>query len=169
MALINFTGIEAGDWTVVADGEAPTEGAKVAVSVNRIIDESEDFFGTVGELGAVVTTETAYSDLAPLLNKISFVVVEFPAFTDGRGFSLAVRLRKDLGFKGEIRAIGPVMPDQAMHLMRSGFDTVEVTEERKDAFEACAKRFKQYYQSDFRGAVSIAHARHSAAENRKAS
>ncbi|MCK0069067.1 DUF934 domain-containing protein [Kordiimonas laminariae] len=169
MALINFTGIEAGNWTVLAEDEQPTEGAKVAASVTRIADESEEFFAAVGELGAVVSTETAYADLAPLLNKLSFVAIEFPAFTDGRGFSLAVRLRKDLGFKGEIRAVGPVMPDQAMHLMRSGFDTVDVADERKEAFEACAARFKQFYQSDYRGAVSIAHARHSSDESRKAS
>lgn len=169
MALINFTGIEAGNWTVLEDGEQPTEGAKVAAPVVRIAEETEEFFAAVGELGAVVSTETAYADLTPLLNKLSFVAIEFPAFTDGRGFSLAVRLRKDLGFKGEIRAVGPVMPDQAMHLMRSGFDTVDVADERKEAFEACAARFKQFYQSDYRGAVSIAHARHSSDESRKAS
>ncbi len=171
MALLNFTGIEAGNWTVLADGEQVPEGASVATPVARIAEEDEAFFSAVGALGAVVSTETPYANLAPLLNKLSFVAIEFPAFGDGRGFSLAVRLRKDLGFKGEIRAIGPVMPDQAMHLLRSGFDTVEVPEERKEAFEACAERFKTYYQTDYRGVTSLAHARHAAkqAGDRKAS
>ncbi len=171
MELINFSGIEAGDWATLQENEKPVEGASVAVPVDRVHSEDEQFFSTVGALGAIVHSDTAYSSLASLLNKLAFIAIDFPAFGDGRGFSLAVRLRKDLGFTGEIRATGDIIPDQAMHLLRSGFDTAEVKPERKAAFEASAKRFKQYYQSDYRGVHSIAHLRHKTlpAENRKAS
>lgn len=161
MVLVNLTGIKAGTWTVLTDEQTPTEEASdVAVPLTRLKDEGDDFFRVTGEVGALVATDASYRDLAPLMNKLSFVVIEFPAFGDGRGFSLAVRLRKDLGFKGEIRATGPVIPDQAQFLLRAGFDTVEVSEERAESFAKALGRFGHFYQTDFTGRVSLAHARH---------
>jgi phosphoadenosine phosphosulfate reductase len=51
------------------------------------------------------------------------VDIVFDSFKDGRGFSLAAHLRK-AGFAGELRAIGPLLPDQISALRRVGFDTV---------------------------------------------
>ena len=169
MALVKLTGIEGGNWTPLEDGQVPEEGASVAVPLDRFTSEDESFFDAAGQVGAIVPTDTPYAALAPLANKLAFVEIAFPAFGDGRGFSLAVRLRKDLGFKGEIRASGPVIPDQALFLLRAGFDTVEVTPERKTAFEAALKRFGDFYQTDYTGQVSVAHLRHSNEEERKAS
>ena len=161
MALVNLTGIEPGTWTVLEADDTPSgEATDVAVPLSRLQDEGDDFFQVTGKVGAVVATDAAFSDLAPLMNKLSFVIVDFPAFGDGRGFSLAVRLRKDLGFKGEIRATGPVIPDQAQFLLRAGFDTVEVADDRAEAFEKAVNRFDHFYQTDFTGRVSLAHARH---------
>jgi len=169
MALVNLTGIQAGDFTVLAEDQTPAEAAAVAVPLSRLQDEGDDFFKVAGPVGAVLATDTNYADLAPLMNKIAFVVIDFPAFGDGRGFSLAVRLRKDVGFKGEIRATGPVIPDQALFLLRAGFDTVEVPDAREAAFKAALKRFDAFYQTDYTGQVSLAHARHSKNQERKAS
>jgi len=169
MALVKLTGIEGGDWSPLEEGEKPEEGASVAVPLARVIDEDEGFFDIAGKVGAIVPTDTDYTALAPLANKLGYVEIEFPAFGDGRGFSLAVRLRKDLGFTGEIRATGPVIPDQALFLLRAGFDTVEVAAERRQAFEAALSRFKQFYQTDYTGQVSLAHLRHRPEAERKAS
>ena len=54
------------------------------------------------------------------------LVLEFDAFRDGRGFSLASVLR-ERGYVGRLIAAGKVLPDQARHLRRSGFDAVELT------------------------------------------
>ncbi len=54
------------------------------------------------------------------------ISVPFAKFSDGRGFSIARLLRSEHGFKGEIRATGHVIPDQALHLLRAGFDTIEL-------------------------------------------
>ena len=48
------------------------------------------------------------------------IAIKFPVFNDGRGISLAVLLRERHGFKGEIRAIGHLIPDLAQFLLRSG-------------------------------------------------
>lgn len=175
MTLLSLNGTVPGDWTVLSEGETATEGANIAVPLVRFTSESEEFFSAAGAVGALVGTDTDYNDLAPLVNKLAFVAIDFPAFGDGRGFSLAVRLRKDLGFKGEIRATGKAIPDQALFLLRAGFDTAEVADERKAAFETALARFTSFYQSDYQGRTSVAHARHTApnelvpGEQRKAS
>ena len=54
------------------------------------------------------------------------LVLEFDAFRDGRGFSLASILR-ERGYAGRLIAAGHILPDQARHLRRSGFDAVELS------------------------------------------
>jgi uncharacterized protein (DUF934 family) len=49
------------------------------------------------------------------------IVIHFPVFMDGRGFSHARKLR-ELGFAGELVAGGDVLPDQWPFLKRCGFD-----------------------------------------------
>jgi phosphoadenosine phosphosulfate reductase len=65
------------------------------------------------------------------------VAILFPTFADGRGFSLARILRDRLGFAGEIRAVGSLIPDQSQFLLRSGFDTAEIAD--RDAAETWRK------------------------------
>lgn len=166
MTLLSLNGTVAGDWDLLEENEAPTEGANVAIPLTRFLSAEEGFFVSVGAVGVLVDTETSYTDLAPLVNKLSFVAINFPAFTDGRGFSLAVRLRKDLGFKGEIRATGHAIPDQALFLLRAGFDTAEVADERKEAFKNALSRFNSFYQADYQGRASVAHERHTPTKQR---
>jgi len=170
MTLLSLTGIAAGNWPVLAEGEIPQEGASVLVPLERLLDETDTLHAIAGALGALVPTSTAYSELDPVIEKLAFVAIEFPAFGDGRGFSLAVRLRKDFAFKGEIRAVGPVMPDQALFLLRAGFDSVEVNDNKRiGAFETALGRYKDFYQSDYTGASSIAHSRSAKSGRRIAS
>lgn len=72
------------------------------------------------------------SDVAPealegRLQGIALIRVDFPAFSDGRGFSLARQLRR-MGFVGRLRARGHVISDQYAMARRSGFDEVEISE-----------------------------------------
>ncbi|WND01525.1 DUF934 domain-containing protein [Temperatibacter marinus] len=82
-----------------------------------------------------------------LLESIKLIEIAFPAFGDGRGFSLAAIFRRK-GYKGELRATGPLIPDQAWHIARTGFDTVVLDKpEREEAFINCLKRYKLFYQT----------------------
>ncbi|MFV2090222.1 MAG: DUF934 domain-containing protein, partial [Pseudomonadales bacterium] len=56
------------------------------------------------------------------------IAIRFPAFTDGRGLSLAVLLRTRFGFEGELRAIGEVHPDIIHYMRRCGFDNFQLAE-----------------------------------------
>jgi ferredoxin--NADP+ reductase len=58
----------------------------------------------------------------PYLNAIS---IEFPSEKDGRGFSLARRLRQ-LGYLGTLRATGHVIVDHYRHAMQSGFNQIAI-------------------------------------------
>lgn len=59
--------------------------------------------------------------------ELDLVVILFPSFADGRGFSLARRLRR-LGLTARLRASGPLIPDQFAYAMACGFDEIELPE-----------------------------------------
>jgi uncharacterized protein (DUF934 family) len=63
--------------------------------------------------------------LAPYLPALTLIRVAFPAFSDGRAFTIARRLRA-LGYTGILRANGPVIADQYPMARRVGFDQVEI-------------------------------------------
>ena len=58
--------------------------------------------------------------------KAPAIGIVFPAFTDGRGLSLAVLLRDRFGYQGEIRALGDINVDLLHYLKRCGFDCAEI-------------------------------------------
>lgn len=67
------------------------------------------------------------AELAPLLDRVAMVRVAFPAMGDGRGLSIARRLRA-MGYRGRLRAKGPLIVDQVRAARRVGFDEFELPE-----------------------------------------
>lgn len=67
------------------------------------------------------------ADLAPWLHRLEMIRVAFPAMADGRGFSIARRLRA-MGYAGRLRAAGPLVADQFSAARRVGFDEIELPE-----------------------------------------
>jgi uncharacterized protein (DUF934 family) len=63
------------------------------------------------------------ASLAPRIDRLALVEINFPAFTDGRGYSIARLLRERYGYRGELRAVGDVQRDQLFYLARCGFDS----------------------------------------------
>lgn len=63
--------------------------------------------------------------LAEAVQTQATIRIAFPSFADGRGFTLARRLRQ-MGFAGPLRAKGHVLADQYAMARRSGFDEVEI-------------------------------------------
>ncbi|MBZ9556669.1 MULTISPECIES: DUF934 domain-containing protein [Modicisalibacter] len=78
------------------------------------------------------------AELAEQLRQAPLVAIDFPAFTDGRGYSLARLLRERYGYSGEIRAIGDVLVDQLFYMTRCGFDALALREDQRldDALRA---------------------------------
>lgn len=61
--------------------------------------------------------------LAPHLDQLRLIAIEFPRATDGRGLSSARILRDEYGWQGELRAAGDVLVDQLAHMARCGFSS----------------------------------------------
>ncbi|UTA46368.1 DUF934 domain-containing protein [Simiduia sp. 21SJ11W-1] len=72
-----------------------------------------------------VDTDETVDELRDSLNQLTLVAVHFPAFADGRGFSLGRLVRERFAFNGEIRAFGNVIQDQAHFLKRCGFNAMD--------------------------------------------
>ena len=88
--------------------------------------------------------------LAPLLqyiDQIPMVLVNFPTFMDGRGFSYGRELR-ERGYKGELRAVGHFMRDQLTYLSRCGFDAFQFEDESElEAALQSLADFSEHYQA----------------------
>lgn len=70
----------------------------------------------------------APAPLFEFLDKIPLVAINFPAFTDGRGFSYGRELR-ERGYEGELRACGHFIRDQMSYLQRCGFDAFQLADD----------------------------------------
>ena len=82
-----------------------------------------------GHRGAVDLSSTDDpTALADHLEGLSLICVAFPAFNDGRAFTIARRLRM-MGYTGRLRAKGHVIADQYAMARRVGFDEVEISED----------------------------------------
>ncbi len=75
-----------------------------------------------GRLGLWLGSDEDPVLIADSLEAFSLIAVNFPQFTDGRGYSTARLLRERYGWRGELRAIGDVQRDQLYYLARCGFD-----------------------------------------------
>ncbi|MDG5973918.1 hypothetical protein H010_01555 [Hydrogenophaga taeniospiralis CCUG 15921] len=83
------------------------------------------------------------------LDGITTVVLQFPKFTDGRAFSQAFLLRRRLGFKGEIRAIGDVLIDQLAQMQRTGFTQAVLRVDQNIAHgQKLLAHYPAFYQGD---------------------
>ncbi len=76
-----------------------------------------------GRTGKISLVLRPGDDVAQVKNleRAAVVAVEFPKFTDGRGYSIARLLRERYGFAGELRAVGNVLRDQLLYMQRCGF------------------------------------------------
>ena len=111
-------------------GETPVEAATDVIVDWARLKEDSSLEGRNGRLGVLVANNIDINELAPFLPRLALIALEFPSFTDGRAFSQARVLRHQLGFKGEIRATGAPKADQAPHLIRCGFDAIEVSDKQ---------------------------------------
>jgi len=99
-------------------------------------------------LGLRILGDTDPSEFIDELANFDVIAIEIPVFTDGRGYSLAKTLREKYNYTGELRAIGDVLPDQALYLTRVGFNSLELASEelRELALEKLAA-FSVFYQT----------------------
>ena len=81
------------------------------------------------ETGIWLEGNEEIADIVESIIKLPIIVIKFPKFVDGRGFSLARLLRERYHFSGELRAIGDIIRDQLYLLKHSGFNAFQLSQD----------------------------------------
>ena len=115
-------------WIAVADEEALPEGAPAIVNLARWQADRGVLAGRNAPLGIRLRADQPPAEISDDLDRFQVIALEFPIFGDGRAYSYARLLRERYGYRGELRAVGNVLRDQALFMRRCGFDAFEVAE-----------------------------------------
>ena len=127
-------------WSLLPDAysvtDLPDDSTPVIVPLALWLAERRVLLAR-GEVGVLLAPEDDPEAIASDVGALPVVAVEFPQFTDGRGYSTARLLRERYRFKGELRAVGDVLRDQLYAMAECGFDAMVIREDR-DAADALA-------------------------------
>jgi uncharacterized protein (DUF934 family) len=115
--------------------------------MRRWLAERQALVARAGRIGVVLDGNDDPAAVAEDLRLFGVVAVEFPRFTDGRGYSTGRLLRERYGWRGEMRAVGDIQRDQIFYLARCGFDAFllrdgEDAAAALDAFHDFSERYQ---------------------------
>lgn len=153
--IIKNKAIVADDWVVVRLNDQES-AENVNVAAGKVIVplqvwlKQRDVLRQRAEIGVWLASDERPEVLKDDINRFSVIAVDFPKFSDGRGYSIAYNLRARLGYTGELRAIGDVLRDQLFYMQRVGFDAFAPRPDRKieDALKGLSD-FSEVYQTSF--------------------
>ena len=103
------------------------EAGDVIVPYARLLRDYESLSSRHGRLGVALSNVDRAEALATFMPSLSLIVLPFPAFSDGRAFSLARQIR-EMNYRGELRASGNLLPDQLQFMQQVGFDAFDIGE-----------------------------------------
>jgi len=154
--IIKDGAIVADEWvrlSLAEDGtvaSVPQDG-DVIVPLAAWLAEPQRWQSRVGRTAVWLAPNDDPAELAASLDRLPLVAVDFPAFADGRGYSIGRLLRERYNYAGELRALGDVGQDQLHYLWQVGFNAFEIkpSQNIELALQALA-RFSERYQSTFR-------------------
>lgn len=154
-SIIKNKTVVADDWTLLrlkeGDGadNVKVDAGKVIVPLS-VWRTQQAALRERAALGVWLACHESPDDLKNDLDRFAVIAIDFPVFTDGRGYSLAYRLRARLGYRGELRAIGDVLRDQLFYLQRVGFDAFAPRPDRNihDALKGLSD-FSERYQGSW--------------------
>jgi len=148
--LIKDGAVARDDWTRLGpdfDTDAPLPAGKLIVPLHLWEARREELLARGEPLGIWLDSSEHPEAVGDALPHLQLIAINFPVFSDGRGYSYARLLREKYGFTGELRAIGDVLRDQLFLMRRCGFDSFEIRADR-DAADALASLgdFTHVYQ-----------------------
>ena len=151
--IIKDRAVVADDWSVLRLDEGQT-AADVVVPEGKVIvpltvwQAQRASLSTRAQVGVWIASDERPEVLKGELDSFAVVAVDFPKFTDGRGYSIAYNLRMRLGYTGQLRAIGDVLRDQLFQMQRTGFDAFATRQDRNinDALKGLTD-FSEVYQT----------------------
>lgn len=145
-------------WTLVDAGQPndlPLPGTPVIVPLARWLAQREQLLART-DVGVWLQPSEDPDALAADVTALPLIAVEFPKFTDGRGYSTGRLLREKYHFSGELRAIGDVLRDQLYYLEQCGFNAFALRSDR-DLTDALPSfnDFPDNYQATVRRPVPL--------------
>jgi len=127
--------------------EAEMVPGDVIVSLTRFEAEGDRLLSEGRRIGVRLKSDEEVEVLAYDLPRISVVALEFPKHLDGRSYTNARLLTERFRFKGEVRAVGDVLREQATYMARSGFNAFEPADDASaNEWQAAARRYRHAYQ-----------------------
>jgi uncharacterized protein (DUF934 family) len=144
--------VEADRWTFVGLASAdelaqPLPAGPIAVPLATWKERRGELAARSDPVGVWLKPDDDPREIAGDLEVLPLIAVQFPKFTDGRGYSTASLLRRRYGYRGELRAFGDVGRDQLFYLARVGFDSFRLAEHRDpEAALAAFNDFSVRYQ-----------------------
>lgn len=121
---------------------APDSAVPLSVWLARV-DAGQSIEG----IGVIVSGD---EDIAPLqahLERVPFVALHLPKFTDGRMYSHARRLRSIWGYERPLVVFGDVLRDQLLYMSRVGINAFYMREDQSlEASRAAFQLYSQFYQ-----------------------
>jgi uncharacterized protein (DUF934 family) len=101
-------------------------------------------------IGVWIASDERPEELKDDVASLPLIAVDFPVFSDGRGYSIAYNLRARLKFTGELRAVGDVLRDQLFYLQRVGFNAFATRADRsmEEALKGLSD-FSDVYQTSW--------------------
>jgi len=121
-----------GQWLLVEDEQAvPSASADndngVAITLARFLRESNLWQSENKSWTVVIAPDDDLLEVPAAVLGRSELLISFPVFTDGRGYSHAASLRARHGYDGALVAIGDVRRDQLEFMRESGFSAYQIT------------------------------------------
>ncbi|MEO0816850.1 MAG: DUF934 domain-containing protein [Pseudomonadota bacterium] len=144
---------------LIRDGVA-AEDDTPSYTLAEFLEAADALIAQNSAFGVRLSPEDDPAVLTPYLGSLARIEVDFPKYTDGRGYSQAQLLRRRLEFTGELRAVGHVLRDQLLYMHRSGFDAYETTRADLPSFLEAMGEFSSFYQPAADGAQTVFAARH---------
>lgn len=133
-------------FTHVADDQDMPAG-DVIVSLARFQAEGEGLLAEGRRVGVRLQSHEEAEALAYDLPRLAVVALEFPKYRDGRAYTNAYVLSGRLKFKGQVRAVGDVLREQAGFMVRVGFDAFEPADDASaNEWQAAIGRYRHVYQ-----------------------
>lgn len=148
--LIKNGAVVADDWEFVDADHGSVDAlptGKVIVPLALWRESKAELSKHLPKVGVWLNGEEDTALLRDDIADLPLIAVNFPAFTDGRGFTAGRLLRERHGFTGELRAVGNFLRDQLCYLRRCGFNAFSLDEKYDpEAALASLNDFSEFYQ-----------------------
>lgn len=131
-----------------ADKLAEHDGDDIIVPLSCWLEIREQLLTRPGKTGVWLQSSETPAALAADLPQLPLIALDFPVFSDGRAYSSARELRQNMGYEGELRAVGDVLRDQLFYMARCGFNAFALREDQDPEIALGALNdFRDAYQA----------------------